>query len=119
MAERRVSPPWKPPSSAITLDTSPSKKDMAREAKLRAVQITPQDHAMYCDIPFASVSSVHQEIVENLTLQTATAAGVSLNTFSSTDFDRFRRGGKALEGEEHGGGASPKSARRSRNCVVM
>lgn len=95
-AEKRVTPPWKPPYDAVIPDTSPTKKDAAREIKLRAVALTPQDHAHYCDIPFASLNSVREEIVENLTLQTATAAGVSFSGFTSSDWDTFRRGGKVI-----------------------
>lgn len=85
----------------------------------QAVTLTPQDHAHYCDIPFASVASVHEEIVENLTLQTATAAGVSFTRFEEEDFDRFRRGGKTLEDDLPAKGKAIRKSRAGRNCAIM
>ena len=33
------------------------------------MQLTPQDHAYYCDIPFVGTDVLAAEIVENLTIQ--------------------------------------------------
>lgn len=101
LAQKQVTPPWKPPHDSVTPDTSISTRDVQREQKLKAVMLTAQDHAHYCDIPFSSETSVEQEIVESLTLQ-ATVAPISS---SGSGYKDSKKSGRT-------------SAVTNRSCVI-
>ena len=42
IAQKATKPPWLPPATAVTPDTSIGPRDVAREAKLKAVMLTAQ-----------------------------------------------------------------------------